>query len=177
MKFNIAPRRVIFGLLFGMPFLNQHLYAANITYTQFTIKGILEDKTCSFNETALTIDLPEVDTRTLNNNNAIQGKTEFTLSLNCSGSVTSVNIIPSGTPISNSDDTLYSNIGTSRNVGLRILDKNGNSLKPDGQNKVSFDYYESSGKYTFTAGYVATGTGRVSGGSFKSIVTFSVEYS
>ncbi|HDC4619760.1 fimbrial protein [Enterobacter asburiae] len=178
MKLNNALQRVIFGLTaIGMPVLNSHLYAANITSTQFTITGILEAKTCSFNETALTVDLPEVETRTLNNSNSIQGKTEFTLSLNCTGGVTSVSITPSGTAISSGDNTLFLNTMSAQNVGLRLLDKNGNILTPNGQKKVSFDYFGSGGKYTFSAGYAATGVGRVSSGSFQAIVNFRLDYS
>ncbi|HDR2546276.1 TPA: fimbrial protein [Enterobacter ludwigii] len=177
MKFNISPRRVIFGLLFGMPFLNQHLYAANVTSTQFTVTGVLEAKTCSFNESALTVDLPEVDTHTLNNSNDIQGKTQFTLSINCSGGVTSVNITPSGVTVSGGDSTLFLNTSTARNVGLRLLDKNGNILTPDGQKKVTFEYSASGGKYTFSAGYAPTGSGRVTGGAFQSVIEFTLNYS
>ncbi|HII4349948.1 TPA: fimbrial protein [Enterobacter cloacae] len=177
MKFNIAPRRVIFGLVIGMPFLNTHLYAANVTSTQFTITGVLEAKTCSFNETALTVNLPEVDTRSLNNSNAIQGETYFTLIVNCSGGVSIVDITPSGSAISNGDSSLFQNSQSAQNVGLRLLDKDGNILAPDGQKKVNFDYISSGGKYTFSAGYVATGAGRVTGGGFQSIITFFLDYS
>ncbi|MCU6161484.1 fimbrial protein [Enterobacter bugandensis] len=178
MKLNNALQRVIFGLAaIGMPVLNSHLYAANMTSTQFTITGILEAKTCSFNETALTVNLPEVDTRSLNNSNAIQGKTYFTLTVNCSGGVSTVDITPSGSAISNGDNSLFQNSQSAQNVGLRLLDKDGNILTPDGQKKVSIDYTASGGKSTFSAGYVATGTGRVTGGGFQSIITFLLDYS
>ncbi|WP_421512187.1 fimbrial protein [Enterobacter sp. JS8-1] len=178
MKLNNALQRVIFGLTaIGMPVLNSHLYAANITSTQLTITGFLEAKTCSFNETALTVDLPEVDTRSLNNSNTIQGKTEFPLSMNCSGGVTSINIIPSGTAVTNGDNTLFLNTASARNVGLRLLDNNGNVLMPNGQKKVTINYEQTNGTYKFSAGYAATGSGRVSGGSFQALVTFSIDYS
>ncbi|MDO2449593.1 fimbrial protein [Enterobacter vonholyi] len=177
MKLNNALRRVIFGLAFGMPFLNSHLYAENITSTQFTITGVLEANTCSFNETALTVNLPEVDTRTLNNSNAIQGETEFTLSINCNDGVKVVSITPSGAAVSSGDSTLFLNTSTAKNVGLRLLDKDGSVLTPDGQKKATIKYDESDGKYAFSAGYAATGSGKVSGGAFKALVTFLLEYS
>ncbi|MCW5001473.1 fimbrial protein [Enterobacter roggenkampii] len=177
MKPNIALQIVISGLAFGMPFLNSTLYAANITSTQFTITGVLEAKTCSFNGNPLTVELPEVDTRSLNNNHSIQGKTDFTLSINCSGGVTSVYITPYGTPNLNGDSTLFLNIKSAQNVGLRLLDENGNILTPDGTRKVKIEYDESGGKYTFSAGYEPTGSGRVSGGGFQSLVEFTLNYS
>ncbi|MGM8844765.1 fimbrial protein [Enterobacter roggenkampii] len=178
MKLNNALQKFIFGLTaIGMPVLNSDLYAANITSTQFTITGILEAKTCTFNETALTVDLPEVDTRSLNNSNTIQGKTDFTLSLNCSGGVTTVNITPQGSAMSNGDNTLFLNTASAKNVGLRLLDNNGNVLMPNGQKKVTINYEQTNGTYKFSAGYAATGSGRVSGGSFQALVTFSIDYS
>ncbi|EPN4106315.1 TPA: fimbrial protein [Enterobacter hormaechei] len=177
MKLNNALQRVIFGLAFGMLFLNSNLYAANITSTNFTITGVLEAKTCSFNETSLSIDLPEVDTRSLNNSNSIQGEQFFTLQLNCNGGVNEVNITPSGMAVANGDSTLFLNTGTAKNVGLRLLDRAGNILTPDGQRKVTINYQETEGKYTFSAGYARTGAGRVSGGLFLATVTFSLDYS
>ncbi|MCU6396988.1 fimbrial protein [Enterobacter quasiroggenkampii] len=164
-------------LSLGTPFLCVPLNAANITSTQFTISGVFEVKTCSFNETTLIIDLPEVDTRSLNNTNAIQGKTDFTLSMNCSEGITSVSITPSGTAVSSGDTTLFLNTGSADNIGLRLLDSKGNILNPNNQDMIAIDYEESGGKYTFSAGYSATGTGRVSGGSFQTVVSFLLNYS
>jgi type 1 fimbria pilin len=177
MKLNYALKSVIFGMAFGMPILNSHLHAANITSTQFTITGVLEAKTCSFNETSFSVDLPEVDTSSLNNSNAIQGITDFTLKMNCSGGVKTVNITPSGTAVTNGDSTLFQNTSSAKNVGLRLLDANGNILIPDGKKKVTINYEQSSGTHKFSAGYAATGSGRVTGGSFQSLVTFSIDYS
>lgn len=177
MKLNYALQRILFGMTFGMAVMNSNLYAANITSTQFTITGVLEAKTCSFNETSLSIDLPEVDTRSLNNSNSIQGEQLFTLQLNCNGGVNEVNITPSGVAVANGDSTLFLNTSTAKNVGLRLLDSSGNILTPDGQRKVAISYQEKEGKYTFSAGYARTGAGRVSGGSFTATVTFSLDYS
>lgn len=177
MKLNTVLQRVIFGLAFGIPVLNSQLYAANITSTQLTITGVLEAKTCSFNETSFSVDLPEVDTRSLNNSNAIQGITDFTLKINCSGGVNTVNITPSGTAVTYGDSSLFQNTSSAKNVGLRLLDANGNVLMPDGKKKVTINYEQSSGTYKFSAGYAATGSGRVTGGSFQSLVTFSIDYS
>jgi type 1 fimbria pilin len=170
-------RNVLCILTLGASFLGRPLNAANVTSTQFTITGVLEVKTCSFNETTLTIDLPEVDTRSLNNANSIQGKTDFTLSMNCSEGITSVSITPSGTAVSNGDTTLFLNTGSADNIGLRLLDNKGNMLKPDGQDMIAIDYEASGGKYTFSAGYAVTGAGRASGGSFQAVVSFLLNYS
>lgn len=172
MKSKNTIRLTILTLIFSLQLKNYPLHAANITSTQFKITGVLEAKTCSFNEASLSVDLPEMDTRSLNNSNTIQGKTDFTLTLNCSTSVSTVEITPSGTAISNGDNSLFQNSKSAKNVGLRLLDKNGNILTPDGQKKVSFDYFESGGKYTFSAGYFPSGAGRVTGGGFQSIITF-----
>lgn len=177
MKISKASKSVLFIMTMGTSLLYAPLNAANITSTEFTITGVLEAKTCSFNETTLTVDLPDVDTRSLNNTNIIQGKTDFTLSMNCSGGVSSINIIPSGSAVTIGDSTLFLNTNSARNVGLRLLDKDGNTLTPDGQKKISINYDESGGKYMFSAGYAPTGSGRVSGGSFKTVVTFALDYS
>ncbi|WP_174348883.1 fimbrial protein [Lelliottia aquatilis] len=172
MKLN-SLRRVLYALALGLPSLTFPV-AANIT---FTITGVLEAKTCAFNETTRTVDLPEVDTRSLSNSNGIYGKTDFTLTLNCSGGVAEVNIIPSGTSVTGGDTSLFLNTGSAKNVGLRLLDSADNVLTPSGQSKATFDFNDTGGIYTFSAGYSSTGTGRVSGGSFQTVVTFSLEYS
>ena len=172
-----ALRRIIYGMVLGYTLLSPPLNAANITSTQFTITGILEAKTCSFTETSFSVTLPEVDTRSLNNSNSIQGSTFVPLSFNCSGGVTSLSIKPYGTAVLTGDKTLFLNTNSAKNVGLRLLDKYGNILTPDGQTEVTFDYLGSGDKYTFTAGYAATGSGRVSGGGFQSMVTFTMTYS
>ncbi|MFZ5271573.1 fimbrial protein [Enterobacter asburiae] len=170
-------RRIIYGMVMGYTFLSSPLNADNITSTQFTITGVLEAKTCAFNETSSSVTLPEVDTLSLNSSNSIQGSTFFPLSFNCNGGVTSISIKPYGSAVSNGDKTLFLNTNSAKNVGLRLLDKYGNILTPDGQTEVTFNYQGSSDKYTFTAGYAATGSGRVSGGTFQSMVIFTMTYS
>ena len=173
----ISQRHVLYGLTLYLLSLNFTVQAANITSTAFVITGVLEAKTCTFNETTRSIDLPEVDTRSLVGSNSIQGKTDFTLSINCSGGVTEVNITPSGMAVSNGDSSLFLNTSSARNIGLRLLDNTGGGLKPDGSSKITINYNESGGKYTFSAGYAETGAGRVSGGLFQALVVFSLEYS
>lgn len=175
-KYN-ALRQALHGLTLGLTFLSFPLHAANNTSTTFTITGVLEAKTCSFNEATQAINLPEVDTRSLAGSSIIHGKTNFTLTLNCSGGVSTVSIIPSGTAVANGDTTLFLNTGTAKHVGLRLLDSAGNVLTPNGQSKATFNMDTSSGMYTFSAGYAGTGTGRVSGGSFEAVVIFSLDYS
>ncbi|MBA7843250.1 fimbrial protein [Klebsiella sp. RHBSTW-00484] len=174
---NNTLRKLMYGMALGLPSLSFPLQAANITSTQFTITGVLEAKTCSFTEATQTINLPDVNTRSLATSNGIHGKTEFSLTLNCSGGVSGVSITPSGTAVGSGDRTLFINTASARNVGLRLLDNSGKVLTPDGQSKVTFSFDESGGKYTFAAGYAGTGTGRVSGGSFQTVVTFSLSYS
>ena len=172
-----ALRQLLYGMALGLPSLSFPLQAANITSTEFTITGVLEAKTCSFSEATQTINLPDVNTRSLVSSNAIHEKTKFTLMLNCSGGVSEISIIPSGTAVGSGDTTLFMNTASARNVGLRLLDNAGNVLTPNGQSKVTFNFDESGGQYTFIAGYAGTGAGRVSGGSFQTVVTFSLDYS
>ena len=157
----------------ALPFLSVPS-AANI---KFTITGVVEAKTCVFNDTALTIDLPEVDTRSLASASVVKGKTYFSMKLVCSNGVSEVNIIPSGTAVSNGDSTLFLNIGSAKNVGLRLLDNTDNVLMPNGQSKATFDFNETGGTYNFSAGYSGTGAGRVSGGTFQAVVNFTLDYS
>ena len=169
-------RYLLCGLVLGLPALSIPVHAENVTSTTLTISGVLEAKTCSFNETNRTINLPEVDTRTLSST-AISVTTKFGLVLNCPTGVHLVSIVPSGTPVENGDTSLFVNGGSAQNVGLRLLDNAGNVLTPDGQSKATFDADASGGMYVMTVGYVGTGSGRASGGSFLSVVTFSLEYS
>ncbi|HGN8724086.1 TPA: fimbrial protein [Enterobacter bugandensis] len=173
---NFNSLRLIFyvptiALLF--PFMNITLAAS----LQFKLTGVVEAKTCVFNDTNLVIDLPEVGTRNLSSASGVQGKTYFTVKLACSNSVSKVNIIPSGTAVVKGDTTLFQNTGTAKNVGLRLLDSADNILAPNSQSKVTFDYNETGGMYTFSAGYLGTGSERVSGGSFQTVVNFTLEYS
>lgn len=180
MKFEVMKYNIFYNLFYtlamGLLVLSNPLQAANLASTSFTISGILEAKTCSFNETSRTIQLPEVDTQTLNGN-AISGSTKFALKLNCQKGVSIVSIVPSGTPVESGDTTLFMNSGSAKNVGLRLLDNGNNVLTPDGQSKATFDAQTSGGVYVVTVGYAGTGSGRVSGGSFLSVVTFSLNYS
>lgn len=177
MSKNYVLRFTMPGLTLILLFFNYFVHAANKTSMSFKITGVLEAKTCSFEGTSLSFELPEVNTRSLNNSNSIQKTTFIPLLIDCSSGVTSVIIRPYGTAVSNGDKTLFLNTHSAKNVGLRLLDKYGNILTPDGQTKVEFNYRESGGRYTFMAGYAATGGGRVSGGSFQSLVTFSLTYS
>lgn len=169
-------KKLLCASLIGLPVLSNIVQAANVTSTTFTISGILEAKTCSFNEASRTIQLPDVDTRSLNSN-AISGLTKLTLALECQRGVSVVSIVPSGTPVESGDSTLFLNSGSAKNVGLRLLDKAGNVLTPDGQSKATFDAEIAGGAYVFTVGYAGTGGGRASGGSFQAVVTFSLDYS
>lgn len=169
-------RYLFYVLALGLTTLSGSVQAATVTSTTFTISGVLEAKTCSFHESSRSIQLPDVDTRTLNSN-AISGSTKFPLILDCQKGVSVVSIVPSGTPVESGDKTLFLNSGSAKNVGLRLLDTAGNVLTPDGQRKATFEAQESGGLYIMTVGYAGTGSGRVSGGSFLSVVTFSLDYS
>lgn len=150
--------------------------AANITDSTFTISGVLKAKTCSFNEKSLTIQLPDVDTKSLAHN-SVYGTSSVVVSLDCPAGVSIVSIVPSGIAVESGDITLFKNTGTARNVGLRLFDSTNNIMKPDGQNKATFNPETTGGLYNFKAGYAGTGAGRVSGGSFSTTVTLSLDYS
>ena len=178
-KHNLL-QQLVYGLALGLHFPSVPLHAANIASTTFTLTGVLEAKTCSFEEASLTVELPEVDTRSLVSNHGVHGTTNFTLALNCSHNVSEVRIIPSGTAVESGDNTLFQNTGTAGNVGLRLLSGR-QVLTPDGQSQITVDWYDrnNNGPYIryFTAGYAGTGAGRVNGGSFQTVVTFSLDYS
>ncbi|EPZ8357440.1 fimbrial protein [Enterobacter hormaechei] len=175
MKFNrlqVLLHSLILGLT-GVCFVSD---AANITSTTFTISGVLEAKTCTFVEKTRTIQLPEVDTKSLAHN-SVYGTTSVAVSLNCPAGVSVVSIIPSGTAVESGDTTLFKNTGTAKNVGLRLFDNSNNVMRPDGETKATFNPDTTAGVYVFKAGYAGTGTGRVSGGSFAATITLSLDYS
>lgn len=163
-------------LVLGLTGISFSSLAADVTYTSFTISGVLEAKTCSFNETTRTIQLPDVDTKSLAHN-SVYGTTNVAVTLDCPAGVSVVSIVPSGLPAESGDTTLFKNTGTAKNVGLRLFDNANKVMNPDGQSKATFNPDTSGGVYLFKAGYAGTGTGRVSGGSFNATVTLSLDYS
>lgn len=175
MKSNIL-RYLFSALALSFTILSNSLKATNISSTTFTISGVLEAKTCTFNETSRTIQLPDIDTKTINNNN-ISGSTKLALMLDCQKGVSLVSIVPLGKPVEHGDTTLFLNTGSAKNVGLRLLDNAGNIMTPDGRSKAKFDVQTSGGVYIMSVGYAKTGNGRASGGTFQSVVTFFLDYS
>lgn len=160
------------GVLLSMA-LQPDASAADPT-TIITITGTVVSRTCTFDEATQSVPLEEINTREFTDT-GVKKSTTFPVAISCGSGVTSVSIVPDGTPDSQ-DPTTFANTGQSTGVALRLLDASGNVLLPDGTSKVSVTPVAGKGSYSFRAGYVATAPGAVTGGDFVSVATLSFNY-
>lgn len=140
----------------------------------FTVTAQVIRATCSFSVAEQLVTLPGISTLMLTDTSPKNIK-NFSIELSCGSGVKAFYLIPSGTPddINPSD---FANTGSAKNIALRLFDKDGNILRPDGTSKVSVIPADKVGNYTFKAGYVATKPNSVTGGSFVSLVNLNIEY-
>lgn len=138
----------------------------------FTVKVI--SRTCSFENEFQVVRLDDITTREFTDN-SIRAASKFNVGITCGSGVSAVKMVPTGTP-DGTDATAFLNTGAARNVALRLLDAEGQILLPDGSRNVTIVPKGGEGNYIFTAGYVATAAGQVTGGGFMSTVTFSFNY-
>lgn len=141
--------------------------------TTLTISGRVVSKTCSFDKDTQTVVLDDITAAEFIDT-GIKKATTFDVGITCGVGVSSVNIIPVGDAASNDIDFL--NTGKATGVALRLQDASGNPLRSDGNSSVSVTPVGLTGSYTFTAGYVATNPGGVTGGNFSSSVTLNFDY-
>ncbi|TLV05904.1 fimbrial protein [Klebsiella indica] len=136
--------------------------------------GMVVNKTCTFDDVTSTVVLDDIGTREFTDT-AVKKLKDVPVSITCGAGVTSVKIVPSGTP-DEQNDTLFSNTGDSTGVALRLQDLSGTTMLPSGSTNVSVIPSSGKGSYTFRVGYVATAPGTVTGGRFLSQVTLNFNY-
>lgn len=130
--------------------------------------------TCTFNDEAQTVVLDDITSKAFSDA-SVRNVTTFTVGITCDSDVTSVLVVPRGTP-DGEDDTLFSNTGSAKHVALRLM-RNGNTMEPDGSIGSRVTPAEGGDEsLTYSAGYVATAPGEVTPGSFASTATFSFLY-
>lgn len=148
--------------------------AADSSSTIITITGTVVSKTCTFDDATQLVELDEINTREFTDA-GVKKRTEFPVSISCGRGVTSVSIVPKGTP-DLLDPTAFANTGQSTGVALRLLDASDNVLLPDGTSQVLVMPTEGKGRYSFRGGYVATAPGAVTAGDFVSVATLYFNY-
>jgi minor fimbrial subunit len=130
--------------------------------------------TCSFKTSVQNVTLDDITDRAFTDTD-VRNATPFTVGITCQSGLDTVKIVPAGTP-DTQDPTAFANTGTAGNVALRLMDKAGKTLRPDGSSGVAVTPQSGEGSYTFSAGYVATSVGKVTPGSFVSVVSLTFEY-
>lgn len=98
----------------------------------------------------------------------------YTLKFACPGAkggLAKINL--TGTADEN-DTSAFVNTGTAENVALRVVNTNWSTLVPGGT--YYYTIKDGAGTINQYAGYVATGKGPVSAGTFSSIVTYILNY-
>lgn len=139
------------------------------------IQGNVLKRTCEFsNESPTVVALATINVSQLQSSGIKNAKT-FDVLLNCGDAVTSVKLMIEGTADVN-NSTLFSNSGSAENIALALRDNEGNVLTPSGLNSVLPSIDNQQGRYQFTAGYQATGTGPLKAGSLLSYVNLLIKY-
>ncbi|HEY1844321.1 MAG TPA: fimbrial protein [Buttiauxella sp.] len=139
-----------------------------------TISGRVISKTCAFENESQIFYLSDVNTNAFKDSR-LYSKKEYSININCGSGVSAVKVVVNGSEDSLDKDA-FANTGQSTGVALRLLDANGGILAPDGSKEILITPQNLVGKFTFAAAYIATAPGRVTAGTFESLVTLSFSY-